>query len=245
MKIWAQRIVEANEILNYIAFERKYRISLAFNVHMKFSQPMSTISSSQRRMDENWLNSRRKSNSGRRKRLLHVRHWKKPITITVVCRTAYMYLSWAFLVIYCPHWLGSFVGHNYLEHSAGLIFIRYIFVGFIFRGCLHPAKINPSKISPMKICAHENLLIYGIFHSMSIGDGLTGPVLARLLVNLIIFIIIMCIWMKWSPCVWMDACLAREFCLWSCISAWCMCSLSGVPATSNPKGSARFGAWGD
>ena len=58
------------------------------------------------------------------------------------------YLLWAFLVSYCPCWLGSFVGHNYLEHSAGFLFLYGIFfVGFIFCGfyicrCFHPTRIK-------------------------------------------------------------------------------------------------------
>ena len=44
-------MIKANEILNYVAFNRYYHISLAFNVHMKFSRLMGFISSLQRRME--------------------------------------------------------------------------------------------------------------------------------------------------------------------------------------------------
>ena len=55
MKIWAQRIIKANDILNYIVLIKitVYSVKFSLNAHMKFSQLiMSAISSSQWRMDE-------------------------------------------------------------------------------------------------------------------------------------------------------------------------------------------------
>ena len=45
-------MIKANELLNYVAFNRNDRISLAFNPHVKFSQLMGSISSLQQRMEE-------------------------------------------------------------------------------------------------------------------------------------------------------------------------------------------------
>ena len=102
---------------------------------------------------KNWLNSRRKIDLGRRKQLL--RCWRKSVTITVVCHTAY--LSWAFLVVCCLHWLGSFAGCNYLGRSVGFIFVCSIFRGLYFSWASSPHenwihwKFNPWKFVSRKI----------------------------------------------------------------------------------------------
>ena len=45
-------MIKANELLNYVAFNRNDGKSLAFNPHVKVSQLMGSISSLQQRMEE-------------------------------------------------------------------------------------------------------------------------------------------------------------------------------------------------
>lgn len=49
-KIWVQQIIKHKEVLNYIALIKNDHISLAFNVHVKYSPLTSATSSSQQRM---------------------------------------------------------------------------------------------------------------------------------------------------------------------------------------------------
>ena len=69
------------------------RISLAFNVHVKFSQPMSAISSSQRRMDKKLAQLqakvRLKQDEAAAKALKKARY-DNSCMITVSCLTAYL-----------------------------------------------------------------------------------------------------------------------------------------------------------
>ena len=141
---------------------------------------MGIIFSSQWRKEEKLAHFRRKLDLGRRKWLL--RRWRKPVTITVECHTAY--LLWAFSVICCPRWLDSFVEHNYLGRSAGSIFVYYylwvlFFVGFIFHGSLHPTKIKSVENFTTKICAHENFHVYDTRHFFILASSLEEKHLQR------------------------------------------------------------------
>ena len=109
-------------------------------------------------LKKNWLNSRRKLYLGRRKWLL--RRWRKPVTITVVCCTAY--LSWFFSIICCPQWLGRFVRHNCLGCSKGSIFVRFILHGFYFLWVsLPPHQIKSIENLIHGDLCHEDFLIQG------------------------------------------------------------------------------------
>ena len=122
---------------------------------MKFSQlSWAPFSSSQWRTDKKLAQFQEEVRLGREE--VPLRRRRKSVMITVTCRTAY--LSWAFLVICCPCWLGSFIKRNYLQCSPGFIFVHLFFGGFIFRESLRLLKIKS-----VKNLTRENLHIYSIF----------------------------------------------------------------------------------
>ena len=145
-----------NKILNYIHWDSTSKWSSC-----SWWAPFPACSEEWMRK---WPNSRRKLDSGRNEeaaKALKKVHYNNSCTITVVCCTTY--LSWVFSVIFCPHWLGSFIRRNYLRRSMGFTLCVLFCAGFIFRGSLHPTnneirwKCNfenlcPQKFAPAKIC---------------------------------------------------------------------------------------------
>ena len=66
------------------SINRNYRVSIAVKVHVKFSQLMSSISSSQRRVDEKLAQIQEEVRLGQKD--VAAKATIKPIMITVVCR---------------------------------------------------------------------------------------------------------------------------------------------------------------